>query len=140
MLKGDIVRIRVLAVALLAFGGALCSSSLAAGGSLASSAPPDMIPAVAQQSPVPRFSTIPPLLLPPTPTLSLPTPTPTPPPRAAPAVPTPIPPRPAADIMTPSSPAPRAGGVPTELVVLLLGGSATALGAGLYMFVRSRPR
>ncbi len=94
----------------------------------------------------PRFSTIPPL--PPTATPVLPaTParppvsTPLPATRIVPAAPPLGPAGPAPTIpASSSSTAPRAGGFPTEAALLLLTGSVTALGGGLYLFSRSRTR
>ena len=55
------MRVRAATIGLLVLSGVICGSSLTAGGSLAAPAPPNEGSAVAQQSPVPRFSTIPPL-------------------------------------------------------------------------------
>jgi hypothetical protein len=54
--------------------------------------------------------------------------------------PTRIPPRPTAALPAPSSSTPRAGGFPIEVALAVFAGSATALGSGLYLFTRSRPR
>jgi hypothetical protein len=143
------VRVRVLTVGLLVLGGSFCSPSLAEGSSVAPAWPAAASAVVRQQPPVstipplpqpPLFSTIPPL--PPTATPIRPTATATPVPRPAPppVAPTPIPPRPTAALPAPSQSTPRAGGFPTEVVLLVFAGSATALGSGLYFLTRSRPR
>ena len=148
------VRMRILTYALLVLGGWLCDPALAAGGSAAAAVPQPVVvlEAARQQPPVstipplpapPRFSTIPPL--PATPTPIGPTPTsvqvPAPPPtRVVPAIPTPIPVRPAAPPPAPAQAAPRAGGFPIGVALLVFAVSATALGGGLFMLARSRPR
>jgi hypothetical protein len=135
---------KVVIVGLLVLIGVLSRPSLRVEGSPAALANPDARLPVAQQPVIPPVSTIPPLAtippLSPTPTAIRPTP-PAPslaPTRAAPAVPTPIPPRPTATVPVSSQSAPRAGGFPTEVALLLLVGSVTALGGGLYMLARSR--
>lgn len=152
------MHIRFATVCLLVLGGLLGGPMLTVDISSAAPAPSHGVAAVAQQQPnptslpvtqpgAPRFSTIPPL--PPTPTsvLTLPTRVPVPTPTPVPAAPAPVVPavpaiRPAAPPPIPAatSAAPRAGGFPTEVALLLLTGSVTALGGSLYMLRRKRTR
>jgi len=138
----------MLTVGLLILGGLLYGvpSVGAASAGLAG-----VVTTVHQQQPVstippiqpPRFSTIPPL--PPTPAPVVATPTsvqvPIPvvqPTRVIPPLPTPLPPLPT---VAPSSSqtAPRAGGFPLEVALLVFGVSVAVLGSGLFLVARSRP-
>jgi hypothetical protein len=148
--RDKIVRMRLSAVGLLAFAAVLYASPSAAEGSPAARAQLDTVMTVAQQPSAPAVSTIPPLVstippLPPTQTIFRPTPTqvqaPNPPPtRFIPPIPTLAPLRPTIALPASTQLAPNAGGFPTELAMLLLVGSVTALGGGLWMFARSRTR
>ena len=152
---------RVLTVGLLVLSGLLFDPSLAMAESSKVRTQSTALTVVAQQQPVstipplpqgpPRFSTIPPLPNTPTPVRPVSTPTTVPtqvpvssplPTRAAPAAPAApqVPARPAAPAAVPSQSAPRAGGFPLEVAILVFTGSATALGGGLYLFRRSRSR
>jgi hypothetical protein len=143
-LKEGVIGMRVLPAGLLVLAGLLSTMLLLADGASIAAAQSDPGLTVAQQPPV---STIPPIPATATParpvvvsTPPLPSPTPT---RAVPAVPAapPVsPPRPTAAPPAPSQQPPRAGGFPTELAVLVLAGSVTAFGGGLWMFARSRMR
>ncbi len=129
------------------FGGSVLTAE---GASFATDQPPTE-PLVAQQQPTPpvsapRFSTIPPLPPAPTPTTAALPPTPTripiatlPPVRVVPPVPPITAPAPLPTV-APASVAPRAGGIPMEVAWLVLTGSVTALGGGIYLFRRSRTR
>jgi hypothetical protein len=151
------MRMRLVTVCLLVLGGLLGGPSLTAEGSPTSPAHSVNVSAVAQQQPrppistfpplpqtgAPRFSTIPPL--PPTPTSALPLPTRVPvasptPVRVVPAAPPISPPRPAVLTPVPASAAPRAGGFPTEVAVLLFTGSVATFGGSLYLFRRLKAR
>ena len=157
--------VRVLIVGLLVLSGLLFDPSFAMADSATVRTQSTTQTVVAQQPPVstipplpqgpPRFSTIPPLPNTPTPVRLVSTPTTVPtqvpvssplPTRAAPAGPgaPQVPARPAAQSVpaqsVPSQSAPRAGGFPLEVALLVFTGSATALGGGLYLFRRSRSR
>ena len=144
--------LRVLAMSLLALSGLFGSLTVAA-----ADASTAYLPAAAtvRQQPAlppaptlePRFSTIPPL--PPTATpvrlVSTPVTNPTrvPVATAAPtrAVPAPAPTlRPTIVVPAPAQAAPRAGGFPLEVAMVLFAGSVSALGGGAYLFRRGRQR
>ena len=157
---------RVLIVGLLVLSGLLFDPSFAMADSATVRTQSTTQTVVAQQPPVstipplpqgpPRFSTIPPLPNTPTPVRLVSTPTSVPtqvpvssplPTRAAPVAPgaPQVPARPAAPIVVPAQSvpvqsAPRAGGFPLEVALLVFTGSATALAGGLYLFRRSRSR
>jgi hypothetical protein len=149
------VRMRFAASCLLVISGFFGGSVLAAEDSSAASVQrgPDLVVAQQPVSTVPslpgvtapRFSTIPPLpptatpVLPATPTRP-PVSTPPQPTRIVPAAPAVSPLQPVPTIPASSSTAPRAGGFPTEVALLVLSGSVTALGGGLYLLARSRTR
>jgi hypothetical protein len=146
------VHMRVVTVGLLVLGGMCVGSLLTAAGSLAAPAPPAPGPAIAQQPPAQPVSTIPPIVpvstippIPPTPTTARAVPQTSPPPSpaatsATPVIPTLSPTRPPATTPASAQSAPRAGGFPTEVAVLVLAGSVTALGGGLSLFARSKRR
>lgn len=149
------MRVRILTVCLLVLSGWLWSLSLAAEGSFAAPVEAATSAVAIQQqprstipplpgSPAERVSTIPPL--PPTATPIRPVPTqiqapgslPT---RAVPPTSTPLPPRPTLTLPpAPAQVAPRAGGFPIGVALLVFAVSTTALGGGLYMLARLRAR